>query len=197
MLAFITMTGPALLIPLLAGTGGATTCQLPALTHTTFDDRALARFDDAVDRYAGLHRHLARTIGPLDAEGDEGGTWYAEALRTALRDARPNARRGDIFHPDVVALLQFRLEVTLAMHPFSRADAALGAWMYEAAAATRPRVHDEFMWNEVGPAWTRLTWELPALPEELTYRFVGRDLVLLDLEANMVVDVLENALPLA
>jgi hypothetical protein len=30
----------------------------------------------------------------------------------------------------------------------------------------------------------------------LTYRFIGPDLVLVDMDANMVVDVMEHALPL-
>jgi hypothetical protein len=37
--------------------------------------------------------------------------------------------------------------------------------------------------------------ELPPLPEELAYRIVGRDLVLVDSKANLVVDLLHEALP--
>ena len=36
---------------------------------------------------------------------------------------------------------------------------------------------------------------LPPLPAELEYRIVGPDLVLLDIDAQMVVDVLRNAVP--
>jgi hypothetical protein len=36
---------------------------------------------------------------------------------------------------------------------------------------------------------------LPELPEELQYRFQGRDLVILDVETDLVVDVLKDALP--
>jgi hypothetical protein len=36
---------------------------------------------------------------------------------------------------------------------------------------------------------------LPALPQGLQYRLVGRDLILLDLDANLVVDILPEALP--
>ena len=36
---------------------------------------------------------------------------------------------------------------------------------------------------------------LPELPEELQYRLQGRDLVILDVETDLVVDVLEDALP--
>ena len=36
---------------------------------------------------------------------------------------------------------------------------------------------------------------LPELPPELEYRFVGRDLVLVDILGNVVVDVLRDAVP--
>jgi hypothetical protein len=36
---------------------------------------------------------------------------------------------------------------------------------------------------------------LPPLPQQLEYRIVGRDLVLLDLKANLIVDVVRQALP--
>ena len=36
---------------------------------------------------------------------------------------------------------------------------------------------------------------LPKLPAELEYRIVDRELVLLDTKANLIVDLLPNALP--
>ena len=36
---------------------------------------------------------------------------------------------------------------------------------------------------------------LPELPEELEYRFVGDDLILLDPHAHIIVDFIRNALP--
>ena len=44
--------------------------------------------------------------------------------------------------------------------------------------------------------WPGFLWTLPALPEELQYRFVGRDLILLDVHANLVVDILRDAIPI-
>jgi hypothetical protein len=55
--------------------------------------------------------------------------------------------------------------------------------------------------NDVYPA----TWEynpmpptillrLPRLPEELEYRIVNKDLIILDMEADMVVDILRNSI---
>jgi hypothetical protein len=36
---------------------------------------------------------------------------------------------------------------------------------------------------------------LPQLPKEVEYRFVGRDLILRDVAANLIVDFLPNAVP--
>ncbi len=36
---------------------------------------------------------------------------------------------------------------------------------------------------------------LPPLPEDIEYRFVGRHLILRDVKANIIVDVLPNVLP--
>ena len=40
-----------------------------------------------------------------------------------------------------------------------------------------------------------VTAALPALPEGLQYKFIGRDLVLVDVDANVIVDVLPDAVP--
>ena len=37
--------------------------------------------------------------------------------------------------------------------------------------------------------------QLPSLPTELEYRFVNRDIVLWDVHADLVVDIIPNALP--
>jgi len=37
--------------------------------------------------------------------------------------------------------------------------------------------------------------ELPTLPDELAYRIRGRDLILVDKKANLVVDLFHEALP--
>jgi hypothetical protein len=43
--------------------------------------------------------------------------------------------------------------------------------------------------------WPSMLAGLPQLPPELEYRFLGRHLILVDVLANVVVDVLYDALP--
>ncbi len=40
-----------------------------------------------------------------------------------------------------------------------------------------------------------LLLKLPQLPEEVRYRFVGRDLILRDTEANVILDFIKDAVP--
>jgi len=43
--------------------------------------------------------------------------------------------------------------------------------------------------------WPCIIEALPPLPDELQYRTLGRDLVLVDVHANLVLDILREALP--
>ena len=58
-------------------------------------------------------------------------------------------------------------------------------------------IHDLQVLNHSNrlPMWSSVLAALPPLPHELQYRFVGRDLVLVDTHADLVVDILRNAVP--
>jgi hypothetical protein len=56
-------------------------------------------------------------------------------------------------------------------------------------------VNGPFPWAFGAAVPSVLLDRLPALPEEVQYRFIGRDLVLVDVDANLVVDILPDALP--
>jgi hypothetical protein len=48
-------------------------------------------------------------------------------------------------------------------------------------------------WFSTGATPHVLLEALPELPDELQYRFVGLDLILLDVDANLIVDILPAA----
>ena len=64
----------------------------------------------------------------------------------------------------------------------------------EDAGAPRLVVNGPFPWNSGNAMWPSILAALPQLPEELEYRLVGADLVLVDIPASLVVDVLADAL---
>ena len=49
--------------------------------------------------------------------------------------------------------------------------------------------------RSISPMPPGLLASLPPLPPELQYRFVGRDLILWDMHAGLIVDFVANAIP--
>jgi hypothetical protein len=161
------------------------------------DADPLEQFYTAVDAYVALHQTVEASVPPLEISPDGEEIRAAiEAMATAMREARPAAAEGDIFNADAAAILRRTIRTTVR-------DAGCDVAAMRAAEADEPRsfpaprplVHDRFDW-EAGSftPWCLLA-VLPRLPEELQYRFVGRDLVLVDIHADLVVDVLADAFP--
>jgi hypothetical protein len=135
--------------------------------HVSAQAPEVLEFTAAVNRYLELHRLLEDPMSSLTVGTDSEQTARArEAHRNAIVEARVAGSRGDVFTPTVAAYMRRQIQVA-THHPWM-ADAGM-----KAIALQR----------------------LPRLPHELEYRFVERDLVLLDTEIDVVVDVLENALP--
>ena len=178
------------LLPLLQLPQPPRECQLEVLAPHVLEDRAVAEFDAKVHAYATLHRRLARAL-PMTEMRDEEGWFVQDDLRAALIAARPYAREGGFFTPRVAEVFSNRIERAL-LH---------------ARVGTAERVHAPLP-GEPGPTvnqplsaapgsvqWPELVRALPVLPAELDYMFWATDLVLVDVAANLVVDVLPNALP--
>jgi hypothetical protein len=127
----------------------------PQLPPVPAHARATIACTSAIYRYVELHRTLEPHIAAFTSDPEQIAR-ARDMHREALRRARTNARRGDVFTPIVSAHFRRQLESVAR-------DAILTV--------------------------------LPVLPEELAYRVQGRDLVLLDVELDLVVDVLAAALP--
>ena len=197
MFATILFRVPLLLAPLVQPPAPTVKCQLEVLVPLTMEERALTEFDARIDHYVALHRRLERSL-PAEQTFDD---WeeMSEArddLADAIRQARPNARPGDIFSPGFREVVTRRVEETLARVNYD-VGTVLGAINQEVVpGGPRIKVNGRFPWEHVGAAmWPALLQVLPALPPELEYRFVNRDLVLIDTHAGLVVDVLKEALP--
>ena len=145
-------------------------------------------FLDSVADYVELRRQVAAGIsGPIFCSDPEELTRQAAQLAASIRDARPLATEGTIFTPRVAVFFRARIAhaVRTATHvaiPVDQPDDVV------------LEVHAALPWSAGRLPSPALVEALPALPYELEYRFVGRHLVLLDVEANLVVDVLRDAL---
>jgi len=190
MLAAIVFQVPLALFP-------ATTppeCQLEVLSPTALEERALQNFDRRVQWYVRLHRRLERSLPPEHLFGDlEDMPMAVEALHQAMVDARPNARAGGFFTPDLAEVLIARLE--LAALAGRLVGQVLPAYLAFPHRVPVPQVNGRIPAGRQTRPLPALIAELPALPEELEYRVFGSTLALVDVHADLVLDVLTDAVP--
>jgi len=156
---------------------------------------ALQVFEQRVVAYAELHRRIDAGFPPLAVSDDlQMLAWRRASVAAALTAERRDAQQGDIFDTPVAAavrdvitnaLIGVDLELMLAD-------------LYEDCdlpADYRPQV------NAAYPDWAShamppvLLNVLPRLPDGIQYRLIERDLLLWDVNADVIVDVLPNALP--
>lgn len=151
-----------------------------------------AEFNARVAQYVALHDRAAATVR-IPKSTDDAAQLVArrEALAAAVRTARPNARQGDVFTPATEREIRSDTRADLnARPPSDRAAvreevpqlpfAVNGSYPPDAPLATVPPI---------------LLATLPRLPEEVEYRFFARHLILLDVDANLIVDYIPNVLP--
>jgi hypothetical protein len=166
--------------------GGASTWPQAPLAPQDF----IAR----INQYVEIHRLATAPLGPPDMCSDPEELLRQEwAFARAIREARPNAREGDIFTPE--ASQYFRALIAEAAREQGLdlvAEIQDGrTWDTEAAVL---EVNSQLPWNAGPTMWPSILWRLPDLPPELEYRFVGHDLVLVDMFGSVVVDVLRDSL---
>ena len=190
MLASIVLQVPLALFP--AST--PPTCQLEVLSPTALEERALQDFDRRVHWYVRLHRRLERSLPPEHLFGDlEDMPIAVDALHAAMVDARPNARPGEFFTPGVAEVLIARLERVAGEGGPSEEVGPL--YLGFTHRVPLPQVNDRIPGGRNARPGPALLAVLPALPQELEYRVVGSTLLLVDVHADLVLDVLKEARP--
>lgn len=190
-------TAIVLQVPLaLFGAHTPPTCQLEVITPVALEERVIHDFNHRVDWYVRLHRRLERGLPPERLFGDlEDMSFAVDALHQALIDARPNAKPGTFFTPAAAELLTTRLARAITASGRTPAEAWIAMNLGYLAGIPEARVNARIPQGRHVRVWPSLLAALPALPEELEYRFVGWDLVLVDVHADLVIDVLKDALP--
>jgi Calcineurin-like phosphoesterase len=113
----------------------------------------------------------------------------AETLRTKLR---PTAKQGEIIAPSIGDAIKKDLADAFNSPRRDLIMDELAEQNTTPSTSNTPAINDTLQAPRVPP---RLMEILPPLPKQLEYDFVGRTLVLRDVDAEVVVDYLPNALP--
>jgi len=183
-------TGPALtmLVALhLAITAACTLSAHGATFQVNRDRELLADFRQRVDRYKDLHDVLQPKGVPPEQTADVGQNQASrQALAARIRAARRTARRGEIFTPAIAAMLR------TAMNPELRGATAAGTRVSirdDAPASFALHVNGAYPEGASLPTVPpNVLAILPPLPEGLEYRIVDSHLLLMDIDADIVVD---------
>ncbi len=157
------------------------------------EQEAVRHFQKRLDRYAQIHaNHLARLGGQKVVT--------AQALAGAIAKERAKAKQGDVFLQDVQPHLKKLIAEQLKGPGSKSAQEAVKEGNPEEDAVDSvdvvPRVNAVYptgATRSTVPASVLLI--LPPLPECLHYRFVGRDLLLVDTVAQLIVDFMIDAAP--
>lgn len=151
--------------------------------------QAMTEFLARVADYVEIRREVTAGVdGPVFCSDPEEMSRQAAQHAAAIRHARPLGE-GTIFTPRVA--LFFRERTAHAVR-IGALELAIEDGQPDDVV---PEVNAALPWGDGEPAPTRLVGLLPLLPDGLEYRLVGRHLVLLDVEVNLVVDVLWKAVP--
>ena len=160
-------------------------------TTKVFDD-----FAKRVDAYLKLRKSIVDSVGDLDPTKSQSEiATRSTALAQGVIAARSQAKPGDIFTAEFATIV-----ATLVKEEYRRRSISV--------QETRGDQQDELpdfqptvnqMYPTTYPLATfpaTLLPLLPSLPEQLEYRVVQHYLVLRDVEANVILDFMPNAVPM-
>ena len=148
----------------------------------------LADFTTRIEAYAQLRRELERGLPPLRVTDNPNDILRAERLLAQrIRKARAGAGRGDIFTPDIRrGFRQLLRPVTNAATCALIEDDNPGEFQYP--------INSEYPKDKpLSTVPATMLAVLPRLPDDVFYRFLGRDLILHDSRANVSLDRIDDA----
>src|SRR5262245_51036128 len=193
--------------------GGCSKNPAPSLVPpqtVQMDTETLAKFAEEVHEYVELRKSVLKHVPQVTPTSSaEELAAHQRALTQAIVAYRKGKKRGNIFKKDVEAAIRRTLQ-----REFTGPD---GPALMKAVKQGNPRVEGNPVpadpSKEVKPPVTlavnavypdaapfsmvppTLLLKLPALPEAVRYRFVGRTFILRDTEANVILDFIPDVVP--
>lgn len=161
---------------------------------SAIDKAAVKRFEQRVKSYMKVRNAVKAKLPKLskDATPQQIET-YRESFEAGVRNARTSAKRGDLFNHEGSDYIRRTLKANFV----GRDRVELREIVFEGETAG-VKVRVNYPYPEPAefvemPATVLLN--LPQLPPEVKYRFVGRNLLLVDSDINLILDYMTNALP--
>ena len=158
------------------------------------DKHVITLFENRVKNYLKLRNKVKAKLPALSKDSTpEQIESYRKRFEDALRSARAGTQRGDIF----TATAADYIRRTLRTEFKGKDRAELREIVFEAETQGVPlRVNYPYPeTKELTEMPPTLLLKLPQLPKEVKYRFVGRNMLLVDRDSNLIIDYMTGALP--
>jgi hypothetical protein len=162
-------------------------------TRVNPDAAVLADFKTRVDTYLTVRKQAVKDAPPLKETKDPAKIKAAQdAMAVQIRAARANAKHGDVFTPDITA--KFRRLLSPELKGDEGRDAK--AVIKDDAPVNVPfKVNAKYPDGAPVPTVpANLLLNLPTLPEPLQYRIIDKHIILLDEDADVIVDYALNVI---
>ncbi|HEU4835760.1 MAG TPA: hypothetical protein VFS90_15130 [Pyrinomonadaceae bacterium] len=158
------------------------------------DKAAVETFEKQVKGYIALRNKVRENAPKLSKDSTpEQIQAYRTALELSLRNARPNAKRGEFFLPATADFIRRTLKTEFQGK--DRKELREQIFETETQGVVLRVNYPYAQTAELSEMPATLLAKLPQLPKELRYRFVGRNMLLVDRESDVILDVMPDALP--
>jgi hypothetical protein len=158
------------------------------------DARALATMNDRLKEYVELHRSIEKTLPKLsDRATPQQIDTNQRMFEKLMREKRKSAKRGDIFTPEAEPVIKRLLAAVFGGPEGKQLKASI---MDENPVGLKLVVNGRY--PDTVPISTvppKVLQTLPALSEDMEYRFIGDNLILLDAHAHVIADFIEDVFP--
>jgi len=166
-------------------------CHVAYAQKVNKNSQTLADFQTRAAEYVKVRNKARSGMGP--AKGD--GSAYAVGARERqlagrIRNLRGEAKHGSVFNPAISSEFRRLAAITYQGSGGKHIDTSLAR-----SEPVQLPVHVNGPYPTSAPLQSTpptLLQNLPPLPKELEYRLVGGRLVLRDVEANLIVDYVDN-----
>lgn len=159
------------------------------------DEKAtIAEFEKRAKEYARLREDIEDRLPKLSKEATpEEIERHKTTFQAAVQSARKDAKHGEIFTPAASKIIRRIIKTQYKGKELAELrKIALEVNTKEVPLRINYPYPDSTEQVEMPPA---LLLELPQLPKQLRYRFVGRNLILVDRENGLIVDYMPKAVP--
>ena len=166
----------------------------PAPVTSPAEKAAIQNFENQVKDYIKLRNKVRENAPKLSKDSTpEQINTYRTTLEEALRNARKGARRGDFFTPGIASFIRRTLKNEFQGR--DRKEIRDIAFETELQGVVLRVNYPYAQSAELSEMPATLLAKLPQLPNELRYRFVGSNLILVDRESNLIIDFMPDAVP--